>query len=231
MQSVSKKILVVEDEKEILDLIQMYLEREGYRTVTAMTGFEALKLIRVEHPNLVILDLMLPEMDGFEVCRHIRSDPASSGTPVIMVTAKAEHADKIVGLELGADDYVTKPFQPRELIARTKALLRRVERTQEDQPRLMYGILAMDVTKHEVRSGGDEVVLTAKEFGLLERLLRNPGRVLTRDALLNAVWGYDYHGTTRTVDVHIRRLKQKIPLLDEAIFSIKSLGYKLRDPK
>lgn len=231
MQSASKKILVVEDEKEILDLIQMYLEREGYRTVTAMTGFEALKLIKMEHPHLVILDLMLPEMDGFEVCRHMRSDPASAGTPIIMVTAKAEHADKIVGLELGADDYVTKPFQPRELIARTKALLRRVERTNEDQPRLMYGSLAMDVTKHEVRSGADEVVLTAKEFGLLERLLRNPGRVLTRDALLNAVWGYDYHGTTRTVDVHIRRLKQKIPLLDEAILSIKSLGYKLKDPK
>lgn len=231
MQSASKKILVVEDEKEILDLIQMYLEREGYRTVTTMTGFEALKLIKAEHPNLVILDLMLPEMDGFEVCRHMRSDPASAATPIIMVTAKAEYADKIVGLELGADDYVTKPFQPRELIARTKALLRRVERTQEDQPRLMYGSLAMDVTKHEVRSGADEVILTAKEFGLLERFLRNPGRVLTRDALLNAVWGYDYHGTTRTVDVHIRRLKQKIPLLDEAILSIKSLGYKLKDSK
>ena len=229
MGSSNKKILIVEDEKEILELIQMYLEREGFRTLTTMSGFEALKLARSEHPHLVILDLMLPEMDGFEVCRHIRSDLTLSGTPIIMVTAKVEHADTIVGLELGADDYVTKPFQPRELVARVKALFRRIERTEEGQPRLMYATLVMDLAKHEVTSDGQEVTLTAKEFGLLERLLRSPGRVLTRDALLNAVWGYDYHGTTRTVDVHIRRLKQKMPILDDAIISIKSLGYKLKD--
>lgn len=124
---------------------------------------------------------------------------------------------------------MTKPFQPRELVARVKALFRRIERAEEGQPSVVYGSLIMDMTKHEVKSDGQEVILTAKEFGLLERLLRNPGRVLTRDVLLNAVWGYDYHGTTRTVDVHIRRLKQKMPVLDEAIISIKSLGYKLKD--
>ncbi len=229
MGSNNKKILIVEDEKDILDLIRMYLERESYRTLTTTSGCEALKLARAEHPHLMILDLMLPEMDGFEVCRNIRADPTISGTPIIMVTAKAEHADTVVGLELGADDYVTKPFQPRELVARVKALLRRIERAEEGQPSVAYGSLIMDMTKHEVKSDGQEVILTAKEFGLLERLLRNPGRVLTRDVLLNAVWGYDYHGTTRTVDVHIRRLKQKMPVLDEAIISIKSLGYKLKD--
>jgi DNA-binding response OmpR family regulator len=167
-------------------------------------------------------------MDDLEVCRHIRSDPTIAGTPIIMVTAKADDTDKIVGLELGADDYVTKLFRPRELVARVKALLRRIDRPAE-QPSLRYGPLIMDVTKHEVSCEGEYIVLTAKEFGLLEHLLHHPGRVLTRDALLNAVWGYDYHGTMRTVDVHVRRLKEKLPILNTAIVSIKSLGYKLKE--
>jgi two-component system alkaline phosphatase synthesis response regulator PhoP len=164
------------------------------------------------------------------VCKKIRADQSTATTPVLMLTAKAEESDQVVGLELGADDYVTKPFSPKALVARVKALLRRVERQQEEGPsRYQYGGLLMDRGKHEVTVDGREVPLTAKEFGLLEHLLQNPGRVLTRDVLLNAVWGYDYYGTTRTVDVHVRRLKQKIPLLNDGIASVKSLGYKLKE--
>jgi len=230
MATAAKKILIVEDEKDILHLVQFYLEKEGYRTCTAVTGLEGLKLAKSEHPDLVILDLMLAELDGLEVCKQIRADPRTSRLPIIMLTAKAEESDTIVGLELGADDYVTKPFSPKALVARVKALFRRVERVQDGPTRLTYGSVVMDLSRHEVKSDGQEVALTAKEFGLLEHLLRNPGRVLTRDALLNTVWGYDYYGTTRTVDVHVRRLKQKIPSLNDAITSIKSLGYKLKEP-
>jgi len=231
MDTASKKILIVEDEQDILDLVQLYLKKEGYRTYTASTGLEGLRQAKAEQPDLVVLDLMLTEMDGLEVCKQIRADPRLSRTPIIMLTAKAEEADTVIGLELGADDYVTKPFSPKALVARVKALLRRLERAQEGPARLTYDNLAMDLARHEVISAGKEISLTAKEFGLLEHLLRNPGRVLTRDALLNAVWGYDYYGTTRTVDVHVRRLKQKMPALNEAIVSIKSLGYKLKDPE
>jgi DNA-binding response OmpR family regulator len=225
----SKKILIVEDEREILDLVKLYLEKEGYRTCTAVTGIEGLKQAKSEHPDLIILDLMLAEMDGLEVCKRVRSDPQTAMTPIIMLTAKAEESDMVVGLELGADDYVTKPFSPKALVARVKALFRRLERKQEEPSRHVYGTLIMDLARHEVSVDGREVQLTAKEFGLLEHLLRQPGRVLTRDVLLNSVWGYDYYGTTRTVDVHVRRLKQKIPLLNDAIVSVKSLGYKLKE--
>ncbi|WP_447977774.1 response regulator transcription factor [Candidatus Nitrospira bockiana] len=225
----AKKILIVEDERDILNLVKIYLEKEGYRTCTATTGLEGLRQAKAERPDLIVLDLMLAEMDGLEVCKRIRSDAQLSRTPIIMLTAKAEEADTVIGLELGADDYVTKPFSPKALIARVKALFRRLDRADEGPARLSYGPIAMDLARHEVTADGQEIVLTAKEFGLLEHLLRNPGRVLTRDALLNSVWGYDYYGTTRTVDVHVRRLKQKIPALNEAIVSIKSLGYKLKD--
>jgi len=226
----AKKILIVEDEKDILQLVKLYLDKEGYRTVTASTGSEGLKQVRAEKPDLVVLDLMLPEIDGLEVCKRLRSAPETAMLPIIMLTAKAEESDTIIGLELGADDYVTKPFSPKTLVARVKALLRRLERKPEEgQPRYTYGNLVMDLARHELTVQGEEVPLTAKEFGLLEHLLRNPGRVLTREVLLNAVWGYEYYGTTRTVDVHIRRLKQKLPVLDDAIVSVKSLGYKLKD--
>jgi DNA-binding response OmpR family regulator len=226
----AKKILIVEDEKDILQLVKLYLEKEGYRTVTASTGSEGLAQVRTEKPDLVVLDLMLPEIDGLEICKRLRSAPDTAMLPIIMLTAKAEESDTIIGLELGADDYVTKPFSPKTLVARVKALFRRLERKPEDGPtRFTYDTLNLDLTRHEVTVKGKEVPLTAKEFGLLEHLLRHPGRVLTRDVLLNAVWGYEYYGTTRTVDVHIRRLKQKLPLLDEAILSVKSLGYKLKD--
>lgn len=225
-----KKILIVEDEPDIAQLVKLYLEKEGFHTNVAKSGGEALKLIKSERPNLLILDLMLPEMDGIEVCKKIRTAPDTALLPIIMLTAKAEESDTIIGLELGADDYVTKPFSPKALVSRVKALFRRLERTDEPkQSSFSFGPLLMDLSRHEVTVKGKEVSLTAKEFGLLEHLLRHPGRVLTRDVLLNAIWGYDYYGTTRTVDVHIRRLKLKIPLLADAIISVKSLGYKLSD--
>lgn len=226
----NKKILIVEDEQDILQLVKHYLEKEGFRAIPAMNGIEALKKVKEDKPDLVVLDLMLPEMDGLEVCKRLRSVPDTAMLPILMLTAKAEESDTIVGLELGADDYVTKPFSPKALVARVKALLRRVERAPSSGPDLYrYGTLTMNLVRHEVSLGTHEVPLTAKEFGLLEHLLRHRGRVLTREVLLNAVWGYDYYGTTRTVDVHVRRLKQKLPLLEEAILSVKSLGYKLKD--
>ncbi len=228
----AKTVLIVEDEQDILQLVKLYLEKEGFRTVTAITGTEGLRRAKESQPDLVILDLMLPEVDGLEVCKRLRSAPATAMLPIIMLTAKAEESDTVIGLELGADDYVTKPFSPKTLVSRVKALFRRLERSQQEPaPIYLYDSLRMDLSRHEVSFHGKDVSLTAKEFGLLEHLLRNPGRVLTREVLLNHVWGYDYFGTTRTVDVHIRRLKQKLPLLEEAIISVKSLGYKLKDMK
>ena len=228
--AVAKKVLVVEDDKDILQLVKMYLDNEGFRTITAANGAEALKQFKSEHPDLVVLDLMLPEIDGLEVCKKLRVTPQTAMLPIIMLTAKSEESDTVVGLELGADDYVGKPFSPRALVARIKALFRRLERSDDREiSTYRYGILQLNPSRHEVTVDGDEVVLTAKEFGLLEHLLRNPGRVLTRDVLLNSVWGYDYHGTTRTVDVHVRRIKQKLPMLNNAILSVKTLGYKLKE--
>ena len=226
----NKKVLIVEDEKDILHLVKMYLDKAGFRTLIADNGAEALRQARSGHPDLVILDLMLPEIDGLEVCKKLRVSPETSRLPIIMLTAKSEESDTVVGLELGADDYVTKPFSPRELVARVKALFCRLERTNDREvSAYRYGSLNLNLSRHEVTVDGREVTLTAKEFGLLEHLLRNPGRVLTRDVLLNSVWGYDYHGTTRTVDVHVRRIKQKVPSLTEAILSVKSFGYKLKE--
>ena len=225
-----KKILIVEDERDILQLVKLYLEKEGFRTITATTGTEGLNSAKQDKPDLIVLDLMLPEIDGLEVCKRLRSAPETAMLPIIMLTAKAEESDQVIGLELGADDYVMKPFSPKAFVARVKALFRRLDRSrQEGQTVYQYGKLALDLARHEVTIQGKDVPLTAKEFGLLEHLLRNPGRVLTREVLLNQIWGYDYFGTTRTVDVHVRRLKQKIPLLDAAIISIKSLGYKLKE--
>ena len=225
-----KKILIVEDEPDIAQLVKLYLEKDGFRASIAKTGVEALTLIKSGSPDLLILDLMLPEIDGIEVCKRLRNASDTALLPILMLTAKSEESDTIIGLELGADDYVTKPFSPKTLVARVKALFRRLERTEDQkQSTFSFGPLVLDPSRHEITVKGKEVSLTAKEFGLLEHLLRHPGRVLTRDVLLNAVWGYDYYGTTRTVDVHVRRLKIKIPLLNDAIISIKSLGYKLTD--
>ena len=228
--AISKKVLVVEDDGDILQLVKLYLDNEGFRTITASNGAEALKQVRSERPHLIVLDLMMPEVDGLEVCKKLRMAPETARVPIIILTAKTEESDTVVGLELGADDYVGKPFSPRALVARIKALFRRLERGDgQDVSAYRYGLLMLNPSRHEVTVNGREVVLTAKEFGLLEHLLRNPGRVLTRDVLLNNVWGYDYHGTTRTVDVHVRRIKQKVPMLNDAILSIKSLGYKFKE--
>jgi DNA-binding response OmpR family regulator len=223
-----KNILIVEDEKDIIEVLRYYLEKENYRVHVAQDGFQALELASKIIPNLILLDLMLPRLDGIETCRRLKADERLRDIPVIMVTAKAEEADKIKGLEIGADDYVTKPFSAKELVARVKAHLRRREGSIPEKS-FQYGSLSVDTVKHEIRCNGGEIDLTAKEFELLLYMLENKGRVLTRDMILNHVWGYDYFGSTRTVDVHITRLRQKIPLLTDAISTIKSFGYKLKE--
>jgi two-component system alkaline phosphatase synthesis response regulator PhoP len=223
-----KNILVVEDEKDIIEVLRYYLEKENYRLHVAEDGFTALEIAEKVVPNLIILDLMLPKLDGNEVCRRLKADERLREIPIIMLTAKAEEADKIKGLETGADDYVTKPFSAKELMARVKAHIRRREGNIPEK-QFEYGGLTVDTVKHEVRVHGEEIELTAKEFELLLYMLENKGRVLTRDMILNHVWGYNYFGSTRTVDVHITRLRQKVPLLTEAINTIKSFGYKLKE--
>jgi two-component system alkaline phosphatase synthesis response regulator PhoP len=226
---VPKKILIIEDDQDIVELLTHYLAKENFVSKDAPDGFSGLKKAKAENFDLIILDIMLPEMNGLEVCKELRGDPKTAAIPIIMLTAKSEETDKIVGLELGADDYVTKPFSPKELVARVKALLRRVERKPEQQKVYNYGKLILDLSKHEVILDNKPIDLTSKEFDLLECLLRSKGRVLSRDYLMNEVWGYDYYGGMRTVDVHIRRLREKIPALAKAIQTVKNLGYKLKE--
>jgi two-component system alkaline phosphatase synthesis response regulator PhoP len=225
----AKKIVIIEDEPDIIGLVTHYLEKQGYRITAVRDGVKGFQQLKTELPDLLILDVMLPEMDGLEICRRVRADSKTAALPIIMLTAKGEESDKIVGLELGADDYLVKPFSPKELVARVKALLRRAERREAAPDRYVYGDLVLDPGRHEVRLKGREIVLTAKEFGLLERLLKERGRVLTRDALLDKVWGYDADVISRTVDVHIRRLREKIPLLKDRIQTVKPFGYKLKE--
>ena len=172
---------------------------------------------------------MLPRVDGLEICRNLRSRPQTADLPIIMITAKAEEADRIVGLEMGADDYITKPFSPREVVARVKAIFRRLEKPKAKEVRQEYGGIALDPSKHEVTYRGKSKSLTSKEFKLLDYFLSNRGLVLTRDTLLNEIWGYDYFGTTRTVDVHVAHLRHKFQILNKSLVSIKGLGYKLQE--
>lgn len=223
------KILVVEDDPDIAELIRHYLEKAGHAVHRLGNGSEVLPRLRGEPADLVILDLMLPEVDGLVICQAMRRDPATAAIPVIMLTARGDEADRIVGLELGADDYVTKPFSPKELSARVTALLRRTSRPAAPGGLLRYGGIVIDPDRHTVTSDGVEVRLTAKEYLLLQYLVQRRGRVLSRDLLLTDVWGYQYTGGTRTVDVHIRRLREKLPVLGEAIQTIKQFGYKLAD--
>ena len=223
-----KKILVIEDDLDIAHLLKHYLIRENYSVSTAASGNTGLNLVTKEKPDLVILDLMLPEMDGLEVCRQLRRNPATAQIPILILTAKGEETDKVVGLEMGGDDYVTKPFSSKELLARVRALLRRYERKTQGGERFSYGDLILDAEKHEITSHRKGVNLTSKEFGLLQALLENTGRVMTRETLMNQVWGEDYYGGARTVDVHIRKLREKIPSLSKDIVTLKNLGYKLK---
>jgi DNA-binding response OmpR family regulator len=224
-------ILIVEDDRDIAELLQRYLTRAGHVTDALGDGSEALAFTRSRPPDLVILDLMLPGTDGLEVCRALRRAPETRALPIIMLTARTEESDRIVGLELGADDYVTKPFSPSELVARVGALLRRAQRWAESgNAALSYGPVELDRERHLITVAGQPVRLTAKEFLLLEYLLQHRGRVLSRDLLLTDVWGYRYTGGTRTVDVHIRRLREKLPILAEAIETVKQFGYRLVEP-
>jgi two-component system alkaline phosphatase synthesis response regulator PhoP len=223
------RVLVVEDSQDIADLIRHYLERAGHTVDHVSSGASVVAQTRAVVPNLVILDLMLPGMDGLLVCQALRQEPATSAVPIIMLTARGEEADRIRGLELGADDYVVKPFSPKELVARVTALLRRVERPKSAELILKHGPLTIDIERHQVLVDGEEVRLTAKEFLLLRYLIEHQGRVLSRDLLLTDVWGYQYTGGTRTVDVHVRRLREKIPLLTTALATVKQFGYKLDD--
>jgi DNA-binding response OmpR family regulator len=223
------RILIVEDDPDIAELIRHYLDKAGHVVDRLSSGAAVMAQVRKLPPDLVILDLMLPEIDGLMVCQAMRSDPSTAAIPIIMVTARGEEADRIAGLELGADDYVTKPFSPKELAARVAALLRRLTRGVPAGAVLRYRSITIDPDRHIVTVDGDEVRLTAKEFLLLQYLVQHRGRVLSRDLLLTDVWGYQYTGGTRTVDVHIRRLREKLPVLTDAIETVKQFGYKLAD--
>ena len=220
------RILIVEDDRDIAELVDRYLQKAGFATEVLSSGRDALKALADHPPDLLILDLMLPHVDGLEICRVARGNPRTGAIPIIMLTARVDESERIVGLEIGADDYIAKPFSPNELVARVRALLRRTQR-QPDARDMSYGAIQVDTERHVVSSSGTAVSLTAKEFLLLEYLLRHRGRVLSRDVLLTDVWGYKYTGGTRTVDVHVRRLREKLPPLGDALVTVKQFGYKL----
>lgn len=224
-----KKIVVLEDEPHIVELLTHLFEKEGYIVRSYPDGLTGFQKTKEEKPDLLILDLMIPGMDGLDVCKRIRGDAAISSLPILMLTAKGEESNKILGLELGADDYMSKPFSQKELLSRVKAILRRANPATISSKIYQYKEVSLDLERHEVRVGGKNILLTAKEFKLLEHLIINKGKVLTREILLNSIWGYDYFGTTRTVDVHISRLREKIPVLATQILSVNQLGYKLKD--
>jgi phosphate regulon transcriptional regulator PhoB len=226
----ASRVLIVEDEPDIRDLLTFHLERDGFQVARAGTGTEALHQVRLTRPDLVILDLMLPEMDGLDVCRRLRADAATAALPIIMLTAKGDEVDRVVGLEIGADDYIVKPFSPKELIARVRAVLRRSRAPAAGAP-LVVGEIQLDGATHQAVAGGRPLSLTPKEFDLLRALLEARGRVLSREFLLDRVWGYARAGEieSRTVDVHVRRLRAKLGAEGERILTVKNVGYRL-DP-
>jgi DNA-binding response OmpR family regulator len=221
-----ERILIVDDEAHIVELVRLYLERDGFRVESAADGAQGLRLARELRPALIILDLMLPEVDGLEVCRQVR---AESDVPIVMLTAREEDVDKIVGLELGADDYLTKPFNPRELLARVKAILRRTEAAPRPEGKPLHlGDVTVDPARREVTVAGQPVRLRAKEFDLLQAFAEHNGLVLTREQLLSRVWGYDFYGETRTVDVHVAHLRKRLAAsAGVRIETITGVGYKL----
>ena len=229
MAQTSESILIVEDESSIASFVALYLKNAGYTVRTVGKGAEALDQVSADPPSLTILDLMLPDIDGIEVCRRIRK---TSDVPILMLTARDEDVDKIIGLEVGADDYMTKPFNPRELVARVKSILRRStpERRQAESAVLRHGDLSIDAGRREVRVGEEEIQLAPKEFDLLWELLDHRGLVLTRDQLLERVWGYTFAGDTRTVDVHVRQLRRKLGDASP-IVTVWGVGYKVSPAK
>ncbi len=236
------RILVVEDHTDIAELICHYLQKAGHAPEVVTSGSAVVPRLLEAPADLVLLDLMLPGMDGLLVCQAIRQEPKTAGTPIVMLTARGEESDRVRGLELGADDYVTKPFSPKELVARVGAHLRRAERGDARNPGpqasadvrppanvITYGPITIDVERHRISHDSTDVRLTAKEFLLLRYLIEHRGRVLSRDLLLTDVWGYNYTGGTRTVDVHVRRIREKLPVLARAITTVKQFGHKLDD--
>ncbi len=221
------QILVAEDDRDIASLIAHYIQKAGWQAHVATSGDDALAHARRQTVDVAILDVMLPGISGLEVCRLLRADRATAALPIIMVTARAEETDRIMGLEIGADDYISKPFSPNELMARIRALMRRTRRAEPEETRLNLGTLNVDLSTHTVTDDGNEVKLTAKEFMLLRYFLQHRGRVLSRDLLLGDVWGYRYTGGTRTVDVHVRRLREKLPRLVARHATLQPFGDKL----
>jgi len=223
------KILIVDDEEDILTLLEYNLEKAGFKVISADDGPEAIELTKKENPSLIILDIMLPSMEGTEVCKVIKRDNATSHIPIIMLTAKGEEVDRIVGLELGADDYITKPFSPRELILRVKAVLKRRGGGEENESIITAGNIKIDVERSVVISNGKHLKLTATEFKLLVELVKARGKVLSRDALLDRVRGMDYYVTDRTIDTHIRRLREKLGKSAKHIETARGFGYKFQE--
>jgi two-component system alkaline phosphatase synthesis response regulator PhoP len=221
-----KLILIVDDESNIIELVRVYLEQEGYQLISSLDGESAIQKIHNESPSLVVLDVMLPVLDGFEVCKKLRAE--GNQTPIIMLTARDDDIDKIIGLELGADDYLTKPFNPRELVARIKAVLRRdTYNAQKEQQILQAGELVLDLSRREVKCTGIKIDLRTQEFEVLKVLTEHPGWVFSREKLLSLAWGFDFYGQTRTVDVHIAQIRRKLKCCDVDIETVTGIGYKL----
>lgn len=228
----SGKILIVDDELSIRELIKFNLEKAGYSVLESGDGADAAKLVRADKPDLVVLDLMLPGQDGLEVCRILKSQKDTSGIPIIMLTARNDEIDKIIGLEMGADDYLTKPFSPRELVARIKAVLRRSQKSSVPEGELSVGKLRINFSRYEAFLGSEKLELTPKEYELLKLFATNIGKVFSREQLLEKVWGYEYFGDTRTVDVHVRHIRMKLepePEVAETIETVRGVGYRMRE--
>jgi two-component system phosphate regulon response regulator PhoB len=225
----TNSILIIEDEKDIIDLVEYHLKQSGFSVVRALDGISGLEQAKKTRPGLIILDLMLPGMDGKDICRALKSNPLTQSIPILMLTAKSEELDRVIGFELGADDYVTKPFSPRELVLRVKAILRRKEAPQEEAKVIRIEDLLIDAGRHHVSIKNRAVRLTSTEFKLLFELATKRGRVLTREILLDRVWGYTYEGYARTVDTHIRRLREKLGSTGDWIETVRGVGYRFRD--
>ncbi len=227
----ASKILIVEDEPDIVELLVYNLDQAGFKTEAVFNGADALDRAKIEPPDLVLLDLLLPEVDGLEVCRTLKRDPETAGIPIIMLTAKGEAIDRIVGLELGADDYITKPFSPREVMLRVRAVLRRAPNVPRNRPsnQIQIDDLKIDLDRHQVFSDGDVIDLTATEFKILSLFAHSPGRVFTRSILMDAVWGQEYYGIERTMDTHVSRLRRKLGQFGERIETVHGVGYRLKE--